>query len=606
MGFSLTDLGNVAVGAIERDREITKEDLAIRAENLQANRNILIKQKDKKYDRELKEYYKEKEKFDAIAQANENYNLESIDARTYASQVLPITTTGWANMTNDNKERMINNFNGKTLSYNLVGSEDEINKKAAIAQTLINNETASAIKDAKGNSFLINQILGKKEAAEKDLLSAIETKLNAAETVKMTSKDVNQDYVGKEVKVSGDSDSIIGNFSTAKLADYNKFRDKLFNVVKDYKYIDKDVQGTVSWAATTKALGTDTKAFITYENNIPKSWTTSGASVGASMQNTVNDLVQSKTNMNNYALKLYLQNPDYSNLASRVSKQELLTEARTIIRDRGAVTELNGEKVWSMLPTSVVNGDNKFTVNGKTYTLSNQEMLSGEITTKIVNGQEVRTKTKNSAKEIYDNIVKSYVEGELKVDGSGFYKSQDEVQRAYQLIQDGLTEGTISTSGLSKYIKEQLVKNYNLVAVGEEATTSKVDTNDKSKIKKTDNVEAPKIEKWVIGENDNGEKGLRLDGTKEFITFKKMNTEDIKGLSIDEKKEYDKWKKENNVKGTTFEEIQKNTDENTEAIKASFLDSEGNFNKMKSNTNNRYSINNNNNKKSFIKLASKR
>ena len=49
MGF-LTDLGNVAVGAIERDREITKEDLAIRAENLQANRNILIKQKSKKYD----------------------------------------------------------------------------------------------------------------------------------------------------------------------------------------------------------------------------------------------------------------------------------------------------------------------------------------------------------------------------------------------------------------------------------------------------------------------------------------------------------------------------------------------------------------------------
>jgi len=53
MGF-LTDIGNIAVGAIERDREITKEDLAIRAENLQANRNILIKQKDKKYDRELK------------------------------------------------------------------------------------------------------------------------------------------------------------------------------------------------------------------------------------------------------------------------------------------------------------------------------------------------------------------------------------------------------------------------------------------------------------------------------------------------------------------------------------------------------------------------
>ena len=63
MGF-LTDLGNVAVGAIERDREITKEDLAIRAENLQANRQILINQKQKKYDKELESFYKEKEKYD--------------------------------------------------------------------------------------------------------------------------------------------------------------------------------------------------------------------------------------------------------------------------------------------------------------------------------------------------------------------------------------------------------------------------------------------------------------------------------------------------------------------------------------------------------------
>ena len=42
-----TDLGNFATGAIERDKEITKEDLAIRAENLQANRQLLINQKQK-------------------------------------------------------------------------------------------------------------------------------------------------------------------------------------------------------------------------------------------------------------------------------------------------------------------------------------------------------------------------------------------------------------------------------------------------------------------------------------------------------------------------------------------------------------------------------
>ena len=551
MGISLKDFGNFAVGAIEQDKVNTKERFAIRNEELQANRASLIKRKDARYAKDIAAYDAEKKKYDTLKSAASNLKDGTINPRTYAAQYL-ITTLedNFTKLSDDEQEKMITKLakSGKTSDFTLKGNADEIEKKYAMQEANINKVTAKALEDARGDSFLIKQIIGENNSAKKDLATQVETALKANENV-LTTKSISgedRSLVGIPLtgKDGGDSDSIIGNFSTTKLADYNKFRDKLFNVVKDYKYIDKDVQGTVTWAATTKALGTDTKAFITYENNIPKSWTTSGASVGASMQNTVNDLVQSKTNMNNYALKLYLQNPDYSNLASRVSKQELLTEARTIIRDRGAVTKLNSEKVWSMLPTSIVNGDNKFTVNGKTYTLSNQEMLSGKFTTAIVNGQEVRTKTENSAKEIYNNIVKSYVKGELKIDGSGFYKGQDEVQRAYQLIQDGLTEGTISTSGLSKYIKEQLVGKYNLVAVGEEAPTTKVDTNDKSKIKKTDNVEAPKIEKWVIGKNDNGEKGLRLDGTKEFMTFKKMNKEDIKGLSIDEKKEYDKWEKE--------------------------------------------------------------
>ena len=90
--------------------------------------------------------------------------------RTYASQVLPITTTGWNDLPDTIQKSMITNFDGATQTYKLTGSEEEINKKGAIAQTLINNETSEAIKNAKGNSFLINQILGKKEAAEKDLL----------------------------------------------------------------------------------------------------------------------------------------------------------------------------------------------------------------------------------------------------------------------------------------------------------------------------------------------------------------------------------------------------------------------------------------------------
>tara|TARA_Y100001937_G_scaffold53768_1_gene74225 strand:+ start:613 stop:771 length:159 start_codon:yes stop_codon:yes gene_type:complete len=45
MGISLKDFASFAEGAIERDRELTKEDFEIRNANLAANREMLIKQK---------------------------------------------------------------------------------------------------------------------------------------------------------------------------------------------------------------------------------------------------------------------------------------------------------------------------------------------------------------------------------------------------------------------------------------------------------------------------------------------------------------------------------------------------------------------------------
>ena len=70
MGFNWMDVANLAVGAIDRDREITKEDLAIRADELKAERDSLIRRKDAKYDYELKKFYQEKEKADEINSLN--------------------------------------------------------------------------------------------------------------------------------------------------------------------------------------------------------------------------------------------------------------------------------------------------------------------------------------------------------------------------------------------------------------------------------------------------------------------------------------------------------------------------------------------------------
>jgi len=74
MGF-FTDVGNFATGMVERDRELTNEKLAIRAEELKANRDLMIAMKKDKYSVDIANYKVEKEK------ANEIQKLNSVAAK---------------------------------------------------------------------------------------------------------------------------------------------------------------------------------------------------------------------------------------------------------------------------------------------------------------------------------------------------------------------------------------------------------------------------------------------------------------------------------------------------------------------------------------------
>ena len=185
MGISLRDFASFAEGAIERDRELTKEDFEIRNANLAANRDMLIKQKEKKYEKEIENYYDEKKKFDSIKSANAMFKDGQINDRAYASQILTLTMPGFENLDSKSKENLINGFDGKTIDYTLKGNIDEINKNAALEQTAINDATAQAIKAAKGDSFLINKILKKKGIDDTKLLSDVEEKVKAVETIEI-------------------------------------------------------------------------------------------------------------------------------------------------------------------------------------------------------------------------------------------------------------------------------------------------------------------------------------------------------------------------------------------------------------------------------------
>ncbi len=250
-----TDLGNFATGMIERDKELTKENLAIRAEELKANRDLMIAMKKDKYAADIAEYTKEKEKFDTINQANKMYDLKSIDARTYAATILPLTNPNWKNLDEKTKQLNINNFDGKTIDYKLVGNRDEIEKQAASINNEINKVTAEAIKDAKGNSFLINKIIGDKKVAERNLLKEVEDKIKASDAIKLSEQNVDQQYVGKDVKVSGGG--LYGSLDkTSKI--YTNFANKNYEQLKNITNLNSKVtskDNNEAIKATFKTLG---------------------------------------------------------------------------------------------------------------------------------------------------------------------------------------------------------------------------------------------------------------------------------------------------------------------------------------------------------------
>ena len=161
MKINLKDLVNFGEGMIIRDREKTDQKFAIHNANLQANRDQLIKMKDKKFDRDIKKYEEEKTKYDRIKSANAQFDNREISPNIYASMVLPIINPYFKDLPEDEKMSTVAEYarSGKTASYTLAGTTDEIEKNAANKMLAINNATTEAIKKAEGDSFLINKTI---------------------------------------------------------------------------------------------------------------------------------------------------------------------------------------------------------------------------------------------------------------------------------------------------------------------------------------------------------------------------------------------------------------------------------------------------------------
>ena len=209
MGF-WTDLSNVAVGAIERDRENTAEKFKNRADELKANRDLNIAMKKDKYAADLKAYNEEKKKADEIKKLNSS--AAGMSNESYAKQYM-LHTIGVDKFNALQKSDpegfldMVNNFADKvknqgTLGYNSTIDRDVLDNQFKADFTLVNKAYSKAIEDAKGDSFLIKKIIGEKNNVTSNVDNEISSLTEKTKEIS-NNLDTEDKNVGLNVTVDG-------------------------------------------------------------------------------------------------------------------------------------------------------------------------------------------------------------------------------------------------------------------------------------------------------------------------------------------------------------------------------------------------------------------
>ena len=555
MGISLMDLGNFAAGAIERDREITNENLKIRAEELQANRDLMIAMKKDKYAADIAEYKKEKAKANEIKQLNSAAASGNMDNESYAKQFLlhslgtekfnalqKADPQGFLDMVSNVANQAKSN---KGLDYKFTIDRNSLDNQFSTDTKIINKGFAQAIEDAKGDSFLINKILGKKSSINDDVNADVESQLKAAkvvneETIETGKKDIIfTDTIKKKRKPPEAYETEFSKLITNAKFDSVNNKDNLINFINasnnlgftsemNFKFDEKD--------ETIKGTNPASQAFLNSYKLIYSEILNA---------NNATDLYNSVTKN-----KSDLVNLIDADAVNRKVQNVILTRQNKI--DTGKGSWEDNRELITMLPLNVVDINNQTRIGDK---MINIDMAKSS--------------------EVYNNFLKK------KAATSYAGSKLDEFQKLsniQQLIENG-------NATLINQLKAELV--------------SSQPKSDEVEVTSTNNTVAPDKVANEIEKNKPKSKVILLPdgsgfvrGNKKYTWENIQNSNQENKLTADETIEYNKWKKTKNktnkkpIKGTTFEDIQASTDANTQKITEAFTDSEGNFENMKTNKSN--------------------
>jgi hypothetical protein len=203
MKISLKDIGNFAMGAIERDKALNDIAVDERKEELKARRAILIAQKAKRYEKDIAKFEEEDKKYKAIQAVNKQFaGKTDVDpaewGRIYLQNYKPTEYATMVNAYGGNTPGLNEYLKGFAVNkdFKTFSTEKAIDTKYQDEVKSIMADTTKQIKDARGDSFLINQILGLRN---KKISEAESIKTESATGIEQAKK-VNTEVANIETK----------------------------------------------------------------------------------------------------------------------------------------------------------------------------------------------------------------------------------------------------------------------------------------------------------------------------------------------------------------------------------------------------------------------
>ena len=387
MGFNLGDLGSFAVGAINQDKENTAAKLEERKDELKANRAFIIKMKENKYQSELATFEEENKKAKAIAAINNKYKavggeINPIDyGRDY---ILATNPTEFATMTalyKDNQPKLEEYYasfaNKASSEFKPTTTRDALDAKQSEDIQSITAEFNKKIENARGDSFLINQIIGLKNKA----INKITQKNKEGEAGTILAKEIQKEIETVKPEES-DTGLVFAEASFSKGIVPKKFREKVeplrnelnksteikkenVNIALTFfnendisvpkQYLQKDLEGN-----TTGLKGPG----LTFVNQ-------TNALTSQAIQTFTNEDIYTKSNGKTSLISNYL-NPNKVN--GKVS--ERIANYSTTSQEKKVGYFNNRDNIIAVVPFSIVDSNN--TLNGYQFTNKAQTKKVGE------------------------------------------------------------------------------------------------------------------------------------------------------------------------------------------------------------------------------------